>query len=417
MERLKHHAHTALRKSEKYFKTDMVYLAKGGFWLALLQGVTSLSALLLSIAFANLLPKETYGNYKYVLSIAGVVSAFTLTGLSTALTRAVARNFDGSLELAFRKNLIWGLVPITVAFAGALYYWLNDNFLLATSLLIAGALTPLLSSATLYISFLNGKKDFKLLTQYGAINAVVLSIVLFFAILSTGNIITLIAAYFLTSTFLAILFYILTIKKYSPKEPVDESMMSYARHLSVIKGLALLAGNAGNILLFHVAGGTGLAVFALALAPIEQVRGFLGNITSVVFPKISHPDWNLPPFKEFVLKISLPLIGLSLAVIAYVFIAPYLYSILFPQYMESVFYSQIVSFSLIITAINILLTNILRAKKMVRELHIINVIDIAMSLMLGTLLAYSMGIMGMIYYIFINKITTSAISGYLLFKK
>ncbi len=56
-----------LRWSEKYIKTDMIYLVKGGFWLTLGQIISSVSSLLLVIAFANLLPKETYGIYKYFL--------------------------------------------------------------------------------------------------------------------------------------------------------------------------------------------------------------------------------------------------------------------------------------------------------------------------------------------------------------
>lgn len=81
MERLKHHTHRALRHSEKYFKTDMVYLAKGGFWLTTGQGVASLASLVLAIAFANLLPKEAYGNYKYILAVVGVLTLFGLTGI------------------------------------------------------------------------------------------------------------------------------------------------------------------------------------------------------------------------------------------------------------------------------------------------------------------------------------------------
>ena len=77
--------------SEKYIKTDMVYLARSGFWLLFGQGTTLLSVLALSIVFANFLPKETYGTYKYILSLTGIFSIFTLPGMTTALIRATAR--------------------------------------------------------------------------------------------------------------------------------------------------------------------------------------------------------------------------------------------------------------------------------------------------------------------------------------
>ena len=43
-----------LRKSEKYTKTDMVYLFSGGSWLVVGQIISSVSALALAVLFANL---------------------------------------------------------------------------------------------------------------------------------------------------------------------------------------------------------------------------------------------------------------------------------------------------------------------------------------------------------------------------
>ena len=73
IKKIKEKIYNLLRWSEKYTKTDMVYLAHGGFWLSFGQIISSLSSFLLAIAFANLLPKETYGNYKYILSIASIL--------------------------------------------------------------------------------------------------------------------------------------------------------------------------------------------------------------------------------------------------------------------------------------------------------------------------------------------------------
>ena len=50
-----------LRWSERFTKTDMVYLAKGSFWMMAKQVGVSIISFGLAIAFANLLPQETYG--------------------------------------------------------------------------------------------------------------------------------------------------------------------------------------------------------------------------------------------------------------------------------------------------------------------------------------------------------------------
>ena len=99
-----------LRYSEKYTKTDMVYLAKGEFWLVSGQIISSAATFLLAIAFANLLPKETYGIYKYVLSIFGLLAISTLRGVEAALSQAVAKNYDGDFLVILKTKMKYGTV-------------------------------------------------------------------------------------------------------------------------------------------------------------------------------------------------------------------------------------------------------------------------------------------------------------------
>ena len=99
--------HRILRKSEKYTKTDMVYLAKGGFWITAGQAISSGSIFLLAITFANLIPQETYGTYKYVLSITGILSILTLRGMDTTVLQAIARNFEGVLLPVLKTKIKW----------------------------------------------------------------------------------------------------------------------------------------------------------------------------------------------------------------------------------------------------------------------------------------------------------------------
>src|SRR5690606_14131318 len=65
-----------LRQSEKYTKVDMVYLASGNFWLTTNRVVGIGTGFMLTLAFANLLPPEIFGQYKYILALAGIIGAF-----------------------------------------------------------------------------------------------------------------------------------------------------------------------------------------------------------------------------------------------------------------------------------------------------------------------------------------------------
>ena len=70
MQNLRNKTYQLLRKSEGFLKVDMVYLAKGNFWQVLGQVVNNALSLALIFVFANYLPKETYGLYRYILSTA-----------------------------------------------------------------------------------------------------------------------------------------------------------------------------------------------------------------------------------------------------------------------------------------------------------------------------------------------------------
>src|SRR3990167_1429927 len=109
MENWRNSAYKTLRKSESFFKTDMIYLAKSGSWLSLSQGIAMLAGFLISIAFANLFPKESFGTYKFVLSMVAILGVFSFTGLNTSIIQSTARGFGGSLRQGFRISFKWSI--------------------------------------------------------------------------------------------------------------------------------------------------------------------------------------------------------------------------------------------------------------------------------------------------------------------
>jgi len=196
----------------------MVYLAKGGFWLTLGQGVGAFLGLILAVAFANLVPKEIYGNYKFILSLASIIGAFTLTGMGIAITQSVARGFEGVLRTGFRTQLKWSIFIIIASLGGALYYFWSGNNTIAISLLIVGLFSPLMIATRLYGSFLTGKKEFRTGTFYGMFRNVIPVISLLTTLAFTYNPIVLVFVYFLSRTATNTFFYLRTLQKYKPSQ-------------------------------------------------------------------------------------------------------------------------------------------------------------------------------------------------------
>src|SRR3990167_8528791 len=119
-----------LRWTETYTKTDMLYLTKGSFWLLSGQGIGMVVSLVLAIAFANLIDPESYGNYKYVLSLAGIIGAFSLSELGTAVLRAIARGHEGTLQHAYHLSILWSTGMVLISASGGGYYLFHGNYFL-----------------------------------------------------------------------------------------------------------------------------------------------------------------------------------------------------------------------------------------------------------------------------------------------
>jgi O-antigen/teichoic acid export membrane protein len=287
MDNLRTKTYNLLRKSEKYFKTDMVYLAKGGSWLTFGQIASAIITFLLAIAYANFLPKEIYGTYKYILSIAGILGAFTLTGMGTTVVRSVAQGFEGVLKSAFWTQLKWSVLMILISFFFAIYYFINDNYILAVSLLIIGAFSPIIQGASLYNSFLNGKKEFKIKAIYGVLRGLIPALFILITITLTNNPIVLIFIYFISTATINFYFYIRTIKKLRPNDKIDKNAINYGKHLSVMNILSTIAGNLDKILMWHFLGPSQLAIYSFALAIPNQLKGVFKNIPALAFPKFS----------------------------------------------------------------------------------------------------------------------------------
>ncbi len=412
--KLKQKTYKLLRWSEKYTKTDMLYLAKGGFWLTLGQFFASASAFLLAIAYANFLSPEVYGTYKYILSIAGILGAFTLTGMGTAVVRSVAKGFDGTLQFAFLKSLKWSIFMVLASFVGAIYYFINDNYTLAISLLIVGSFSPIIQSSNLYTSFLNGKKEFKTTTIYGVFRSLIPALSIFITIFLTNNPVIIVLVYFLTNTITATFFYLKAINKFKENDKTDESSLNYGKHLSLISILGSMATHLDKILIFNYLGAIQLAIYTFALAIPKEIYGSIRKISTLAFPKIANT--NIDKLKQ-TLPYKILLILLTTLIIAFLYFltAPYIYKLLFPQYIESIIYSQALILIILFTS-TILAHDTITANFDKNKLYTLSIFTPLAKIILLIILTPQYGIWGAVVALLLANLFNSILVFY-LFKK
>ncbi len=379
---IREHIYSLLRKSEQYLKTDMVYLTHGGFWLTLWQTSTALSSLAIAVAFAYLLPKEVFGNYKYILSLAAIAGSLSLTGLGGAVTQAVAQGFEQTLSAAFRANFRWGMFVTATSWVMAAYYFINENNTIATALFFIGIILPFLNNFLLYGAFLSGKKYFK----ENALKGIVLGIVPAVAVISTffitNNAAFLAIIFLFSSAVVAGLFYFLTVRTHRPVGGVSLKALSYGKHASVMGVVGVVAVQIESVLIFHYLGAAELAAYALALAFPQHIWNLFRNVSTLALPKFSEKSFVGVKF-PLTRKIFTLSLAAGIITALYVFLAPLLFEILFPQYTESVLLSQVLSISLLGIASVIPLTALqasLKKKRMYAYTFVSNVFHIVVAL-------------------------------------
>lgn len=401
-----------LRKLSGFAGTDLVYLARGGFWLTLEQVVYVVFGLLLTIAFANLIPQETLGIYRYVLSVAGVLAIASLPGINKALIRSAARGFGGSIGSALKVKIKWALLGSLVGLAFAAYYFFQGNEMLAFSFLIVAAALPFFYSLDIYGPLLIGKRLFRIFSEYRVVIRIITVALLISVLFLTDNLLLILIAYFLPIILLHSFFLWLTLRKLPSGQREDKQLVSYGKHLSLSYVPGTIALYLDRILIFFFLGPAEVAIYYLAVAPPERLRALLKNIDKLALPRFSQRSKK--ELKDTILKKSLKMfLVVGGFIIIYVLAAPWIYRIFFPQYIESVFYSQIYTISLL-AAVTALSYSTLEAKKAQKELYFCRTSSAVLQIVLLFVLIYFYGLLGAVLTKVISKVYELAVSLWLV---
>jgi len=390
-----------LRKSQKFTGTDNIYIAKYGSYLTIGNIISTIASFLLAMAFARLLPKETYGQYKYILSIVAILSIFSLQGMNKAIIQGVAKGFDGVLKKGFKAKLKWSLLGSVASIGIAIYFWLQGNIEFTISFLIIATFLPLFKSGEIYQFYLSGKKMFGKKVSYTVLTQLLSTAFLLLTLFLTTNLIILILVYFLSYSALRNLFLFLTIKKTKLNKLEDPGTISYGKHLSLMSILGIISQQIDKILLFSLLGPIQLAIYSFAVLPIQYIRAPLQNIQELAFPKLSARSKQ--EIKKTLPKKLIKSVLLILPmIIIYIVIAPYFYKIFFPQYTDSIFYSRLFSITLLVFPISMMQLSLLAQRK-TKDLYKINIILPIIQILLFVVLIPLYGILGVIIALLLSQ--------------
>lgn len=403
-----------LKKWEHVFKTDLVYLLQGGSWLTLAQILIGLIALVTSVAFANFLTRDDYGVYRFLLSALWILTAFSLTGVPTAVSRAVAQGFEGVIKPALRISIA-GSVPLLLISlcASGYYFFVAGSALLAIGFIVIGFGGLFLQSAFLYGAYLEGKKQFRLTTVGGIAINLVPALLAFAAFPFTNNPVIFFFLYISGTVLTGLGMYFYVVRRFKPNTTISPDFRNLSLHFSAMNFLFTVTQQIDRMLIFYFLGPAQLAIYSFAISFPEQIKGLFGSISTLAFPKFSQRSLAEIGTNFWGRMFTYTLLILAVTV-AYILFAPWFFNTILPAYRESIWYSQLFALSLIMAA-NTIPSTLLQAHAAKTELYVFNIVSPALQILILCIAIPLGGLLGAVVGRIIGRAFSFGLSALLVY--
>lgn len=385
-----------IENTEKHLKIDARYFLSGGFFLTLGQGATVATSLVTAVVLANFLSENDYGFYKYVLGLAVLFTTFSLTGLPQAIQQAAAKGHEAFFLKSLKINIFYSLgITVTAGLTG-IYYFLNDNLSLAAGCAMIAVLQPVVNfySSSLFFSY--GTSNYRVGAWMQSIKSIIVALSVVSTALLTESVLLVIFAYFLSQAIIAVLFAI--IQKPLIGELSDEitgQYVAYARHSSFRNILVKISTNLDSILVFQFLGASQLATYSISILLVDQVRGTLKNLQTLLMPKFSRYESNRILWKIIKSKTPVLFIAFSLIAVLLYLVTPIFHSLLFPKYEEAIVYTQILTLG-IPASIFLVPLGALRSQRLEKALYVYETVTSIGQIILLLVFIYAMGVLGVV---------------------
>lgn len=379
------------------------YIFKNSFWVLSENSLSLLFGLLIVYATANFLDPNVVGQYKYLVSLAAIVSSFTISGISYAVTREVALGYNSFFHFATNKSLKWSILPISITLVIAGYYFLNANTTYATSFFLATFFTIMIGNFSLYRSYLSGKEDFKQMAIYGNV-VLILGTLFSIATFYFTSKLTFLVLGTLGAQFAILLVIYLKVKSSIEKKDINIDLINkfnnYVYSQSFINIIAVGATHMDKVVLFQFLGPVDLAVYTFVTVFTDKVKGLLKSFAGIFFPKFVKRD--ILTIKDKMFKESL-VVGLFLVFCFFVtmLITPYVYYWFLPKYTDHIYLATIYTVS-IFSILALVPYNAMQAKNLKKGLYFYEIINSFIQIIFV--------IIGVIYYGLLGAIVAKVIA-------
>ena len=401
----------------RWLRTDASYLAKNGSWLWVGRIITITILFATSIFFANVLDPSDLGTYQYIIALSGFFGLFALIGMNTSMVRSVARGAPGVLDYGVRTYLYWSAGTLGLGMLAALYYYWQGNTWLAAVIMIGATMIPIQRASGLYVAFVEGQQKFKLSILLGLIGSTVPTTAVVGTIFFTHNPIYLAGVSFISGALVngGLYWFCRTRYKTNGAEPTAISeMISFSKHLSLIQFLARSLPYIERIVLASFTNPAMLAAYHFSSLVPKQFNEIDRVLKKLLMPKLSERDFSILK-KTLPRKVMIYFILMLGIVTTYILLAPTFFNLIFPQYVEFTFHSQIFALSALLQPTSVF-SRALTAHIKKRALYIQSTIIPIMTIIITCILIPMFGVWGAVFSKIAHMVIHSVVVIYFFFK-
>ncbi len=382
-------------KTQRLLQIDIGYFLKGGFWITFDNFINTVIAFLLGIVLTKLFAPSDYGTYRYIFSILGMLQIFVFGGMNSAVTQAVARGEEGAFKKVVNFRLRYSFIFISAAFIVAFYYFYNKNFQISYSLIALGLCYPISSALSTYQAFLQGKKEFRYSALISTISQTISTLLIIFFLFITKKVFFVVLTYSLVNLIINAYFFWKITNKLKPTSANGEGAVNYGKKLTFLQLFGVVAQQLDKIILFNFWGPAVLANYTIAQFFPDYIYSFLKSLSDLLIPKAS--SMKFIKISAFFYKRILQslLIGTFISV-SYIVIAPTLFHFLFQKYIDMSFYSQLLSFNILLALVNGFINSIFVSQKLIKSIYASQIISGFIRIILFTIMGISGGLLGIL---------------------
>ena len=349
---------------------------------------------------ANLAPKEVVGSYNYILSVLTIVSITTLPGMNTALIRAIARGYEGSLRSMMRLKLLFGSIGSLISLCFGIGYLAHGQTALGYTFLVAAPLIPMTDTwSEMAYSFFQGKKNFRKTMLLSILCQAIFSLPSLAVLFFTHSLVIIAGSFFVFQTIGGLVVY--SFAKPANYER-DASSERFGYHLTVMGAPRIVAFNIDTLIVWYLLGPIAVAIYTFAVTPFNKLEQLI-PIGQLSLPDLSstHPNADM---KKKLIRRTFLMVGLMMPVVLMgIIISPYFFALIFPKFPASVLLFQMMLVALLTTPFVLLKTG-LTAWGHQKELYINEFSFPIAKIALMAVLGIAFGMIGIVAGVIIARI-------------